>query len=103
VRDARVRISCFAQDTHGASETDGAPPDEKRESPLPGWASTKAATAAAEAAAAPTERARTKPNRPGLTKLTDDHVGGTDVSARSSLANASASRVHVMHEAQTPR
>jgi hypothetical protein len=90
------------QDAHTASETDVVLPDEKRDS-APGWASTKAATAAAETAAAPTDAECTNRNRSDRPNPSDDHVGGTEVDSLSTLANAFASRVQAMHGSQTPR
>lgn len=65
----------FVQDTHGVSEKDLSLPDEKSDSPPPGWASTKAATAAAEAAAALTEAARTNRHRSTRDEPSNDHAG----------------------------
>lgn len=102
-RTEAVRASFFVQDAHGVSRAALALPDPKRESPLPGWASTKAATAAAETAAAPTEVARTNRRRSVGVKPSDDHVGGTRCDSSSSLASAAASRVQTRHGVQTPK
>lgn len=102
-RNENVRACFFMQDVHRVSGADVARPDEKSESPPPGWARTRAATAAAETAAAPTEVARKNRHRSDRLRPSDDHVGATDVDSLSTLANVRTSRAQAMHGPQTPR
>jgi len=102
-RNPDVSASIFMQDAHGASETAVPLPDEKRENPLPGWASAKAAIAAAETAAAPTEVACPMRHRLDRPKPSDDHAGATAIDSLSTFANAPASRAQSTHGSQMPR
>jgi len=70
-----MRACFFMHDAHKNSETDRPLPDADGESPLPGWASTMAATTAAEAAAAPNDAARTNRQRAAGAEPANDHAG----------------------------
>lgn len=90
------------QDAQKASGSLGWP-DVKRESPPPDPASAKAAIAAAETAAAPTEVVRTNRHRSDRLKPSDDHLGGADVASLSTFATTPASRIQITQGRHTPR
>jgi hypothetical protein len=97
-----VSACFFVHEMHGRAET-CALVEEKNESPWPGRAIAKAATAAADAAVAPTATPRTSRRGSARERCSKAHVDGTGSDSWSKPANAATSRVHERHSAQTRR